>query len=179
MPKYVALLRAINVSGSRLIKMEALREIFAALKLKNVSTYIQSGNVFFDSPETDAAKLRQKIEKHLLKSLGFEVETILRTDEEIAAVIKYDAFKKMKAGEGASTYVDFLSEEPNKEKKDLITALSNEVDQYLFKGKELYIVVYKDKGKSNATNAMIERKLKLFATMRNWNTVNKLHTLLS
>ena len=63
MERYIAFLRGINVSGQKLIKMEELRKHFEIPGLKNVATYIQSGNVLFDATETDELKLRKKIEK--------------------------------------------------------------------------------------------------------------------
>src|SRR5712675_1336554 len=78
MIRYVAFLRAINVAGQKLIKMEELARIFTAAGLKNARTYIQSGNVIFDSSSANAVALRKKIENALLNVLGFEVIVMLR-----------------------------------------------------------------------------------------------------
>ncbi|HYD85152.1 MAG TPA: DUF1697 domain-containing protein, partial [Opitutus sp.] len=85
MPHYVAFLAGINL-GNRRLKMDALRAHFEALKFRNVATFIASGNVIFDSSARDAAKLETQIERHLAKTLGYEVATFLRTREEVAAI---------------------------------------------------------------------------------------------
>jgi uncharacterized protein (DUF1697 family) len=85
MPRYVALLRAINVGG-RTVKMEVLKPIFAELQYHNIETYLASGNVLFDSNAKAAMLLRTRIEAALHKALGFDVETFLRNGEEMRAV---------------------------------------------------------------------------------------------
>src|SRR6267143_6677915 len=91
MPKYAALLRAINVGGHT-VKMEHLRSLFAAIGFSNVETFIASGNVIFDSPSKDGPALERKIEKHLQATLGYEVKTFVRTVSEMAAVANYKPF---------------------------------------------------------------------------------------
>jgi uncharacterized protein (DUF1697 family) len=85
MPRYVALLRAVNVGG-RTIKMDRLRAIFEELPFKNVETFIASGNVLFDSTARDVAALERKIERHLEAKLGIEVGTYLRALDELPGV---------------------------------------------------------------------------------------------
>jgi uncharacterized protein (DUF1697 family) len=77
MEKYIALLRGINVGGHRLIKMEHLKDVFYAMKFKSVRTYIQSGNIIFETKATDAIALQQKIEQQLYDVYGFEVTTFI------------------------------------------------------------------------------------------------------
>ncbi len=78
MPKLVAFLRAINVGGHT-VSMAALRAEFEALGLKDVETFIASGNVIFTAPTGNRAALERKIESHLHGALGYEVKTFLRT----------------------------------------------------------------------------------------------------
>jgi uncharacterized protein (DUF1697 family) len=93
MTQYFAFLRRINL-GNRRIKMDRLKAVFEELGYANVSTFIASGNVIFESKAKDAAKLETQIEKHLAESLGYEVETFLRTAAEIAALGKFNPFPK-------------------------------------------------------------------------------------
>ncbi len=88
---YVALLRGINVGGHT-VKMDALRAHFEELGFANVRTYIQSGNVFFDSDETDRVALAERIERHLRAALGYEVPVCLRTVAELEQVVAADPF---------------------------------------------------------------------------------------
>lgn len=75
MEKYIAFLRAINVGGTKIIKMEDLKKHFESFGCVNVQTYINSGNVIFETKES--AGLEAKIEKQLEKALGYKVETFL------------------------------------------------------------------------------------------------------
>ncbi len=79
--KYIAFLRGINIGGHN-IKMERLRELFSQLGFADVRSYIQTGNIFFETTETDRAALARKIELHLFAALGYEVPTFLRTVRE-------------------------------------------------------------------------------------------------
>jgi uncharacterized protein (DUF1697 family) len=172
MPRYIALLRAINVGGARIIKMEDLRKHFAIRCFSNIATYIQSGNVLFDTKETDKLALAYKIEKKLLKELGYEVTVVVRSIEDIAAIIENDPFKKKRA-EGDKYYVVFLKEEPAAELVKALRAFENEVDSFYVIGNDLYWLCKKQYGESVVSSAFFEKKLKVPATNRNWNTVNK------
>src|ERR1039458_910825 len=90
MPRYVALLRGINLGGHT-VKMDRLKKLFEELGLKNVETFIASGNVVFESASKNAGALEKKIAVHLEKSLGFPAATFLRTDQELAAVLEHEA----------------------------------------------------------------------------------------
>ena len=91
MTRYIAFLRAVNVGG-RVVRMERLRALFGELGLAGVRTYIQTGNVFFDTDEPDRAALTERIERHLEQALGYEVATFLRTVEEVEATIALNPF---------------------------------------------------------------------------------------
>src|SRR5712691_6588800 len=112
MIKYVAFLRGINVGGKKLIKMEELRRVFDSLGFKNVSTYIQSGNVIFDATEVNPNLLAKKIENKLHKSLGHEVTVILKTLNVLKDILKRSPFKKINPGADVIMFVTFLSVEP-------------------------------------------------------------------
>lgn len=174
MEKYIALLRGINVSGQKLIKMEHLREVFLEMKFKNVKTYIQSGNIVFESKATDHARLQQKIEKQLLDTYGFEVTTFIRTPAKMEAVLKNNPLKKIPPPATNQPYVSFLHNDISKEEKDLLLSFNSEVDIFAANAGEIYSYTYKDKGKSVFSANFIERKLKKPVTVRNWLTVQKL-----
>jgi uncharacterized protein (DUF1697 family) len=110
MMRYIALLRGVNVGGHGVVKMDRLRELFAELGLANVRTYIQSGNVFFDTEETDRAALVARIEKHLRAALGYNVLVFLRTVAELEAVVASDAFTHLSGAGDMRLCVMFLAE---------------------------------------------------------------------
>lgn len=172
MPRYIALLRAVNVGGTGIIKMEDLRGYFAMPGFSNVVTYIQSGNVLFDSKETDKALLVEKIEKKLLKSVGKKVDVILRSLEEMTEIVKKDPFKKQRTDKD-KYYVVFLSAIPDKELAKQLEALSNDVDSFKIVNDNLYWLTRPYNGATIIKGSFFDKKLKVLFTNRNWNTVNK------
>src|ERR1041384_635928 len=106
MPRVIAFLRAINVGGHT-VSMERLRREFEAVGLKDVETFIASGNVIFTTRATDLAALEKKIEALRHASLGYEVTTFLRTAAEVAAVAAYQPFTPADIKAGAAVYVGF------------------------------------------------------------------------
>ncbi|WP_329563646.1 DUF1697 domain-containing protein [Kitasatospora sp. NBC_01266] len=107
---FIAFLRAVNVGG-RTVKMERLRELFAELGLRDVRTYIQSGNVFFTTDaDVDRAALTRRIEEHLATALGYPVPAMLRTVAELAAVVDADPFHGVEVTPDLRLCVVFLSE---------------------------------------------------------------------
>ena len=171
MEKYIALLRGINVGGYRLIKMEHLKDVFYAMQFKSVQTYIQSGNIIFETKATDAIVLQQKIEQQLYDVYGFEVITFIRTIKEIELAIKNNPFKPSEIPATNQPYVTFLHAPPTAAQTELLLSYNSEVDIFRIAGSEVYSVTYKDKdkdkGKSVFSANFIENKLKKPATARN------------
>ncbi|MFI2611050.1 DUF1697 domain-containing protein [Kitasatospora sp. NPDC018619] len=106
---YIAFLRAVNVGG-RTVRMERLRELFGELGLGNVRSYIQSGNVFFTTAEPDRAALTGRIEEHLEQALGYRVPVLLRTVDEVAALLAAEPFRGVEVTPDVRLVVAFLSE---------------------------------------------------------------------
>jgi uncharacterized protein (DUF1697 family) len=175
MIRYVAFLRAINVAGQKLIKMEELARIFTAAGLKNARTYIQSGNVIFDSPSANAVALRKKIEKALLNVLGYQVTVMIRPLANIEEIVRRNPFKKIKTSAEAVVYVVFLSDEPRHVPKlPLVSALEN-LDVFEVSDGAAFIVTRRKKnGMFGYPNKFVEKELGVLGTTRNWNTVNKI-----
>jgi len=176
MTRYVAFLRGINVSGQKLIKMEALKQYFAMPGFKNIVTYIQSGNVVFDAKETDELKLRTKIEKQLFKQLGYDVPVVLRTTDEIKSVIENNPFKNAPPDDARKLYVHFLSGTPATELHTALAAYKNEGEELLIIQREVYLLTV-SYGTTRLTNSLMEKKLGVTSTARNWATVNKVPEL--
>jgi uncharacterized protein (DUF1697 family) len=171
---YVAILRGINVSGQKIIRMEALKHMFGSLGFSDVSTYIQSGNVIFRSPETAPDALVKKISGRILKNFGFEVPVIVRTSDQLENIIRKNPFTEEKNILKDKLHVTFLSEEPERDKIEIIESLSFAFDRFMISGKEIYLYCPGGYGNTKLSNSFFESKLKVTATTRNWNTVNKL-----
>src|SRR6266571_4576564 len=110
MPTYIAMLRGINVSGHKLIKMEALRASFGALRLSNIQTYVQSGNVVFGAGSGSVAALSEMIGQRILRDYGFSVPVFLRTAKELEEIIKDNPFLKETAIDHSKLHITFLSD---------------------------------------------------------------------
>ncbi len=174
MPRHIAFLRALNVGG-RIVKMEVLRQIFESLEFTNVETFIASGNVIFESPTAKTATLEKLIETTLLKSLGYEVKTMIRSPKELKAVANYQPFplEEMEAT-GHSLYVAFLADEPDVENREKLIAYRSEIDDFHIHGRELYWLCRVKSSESKFTNVRLEKTLKMAATTRNLTTVRRL-----
>jgi uncharacterized protein (DUF1697 family) len=108
---WIAFLRAVNVGGRRVVKMERLRELFGELGLTGVGSYIQSGNVFFrGGADLDRAELTARIERHLEQALGFPAPVLLRTVDEVAAALAAEPFAGVEVTPDTRLNVVFLSE---------------------------------------------------------------------
>jgi uncharacterized protein (DUF1697 family) len=88
MIKYLALLRGINVGGNNIIRMSELKSCFEAMGFENVITFIQSGNVIFESPETNLEKLTKKIEKALSSKFNYKSKIVLRTYDQLKRIVE-------------------------------------------------------------------------------------------
>ncbi|XEC96583.1 DUF1697 domain-containing protein [Paenibacillus tarimensis] len=175
MPVYTALLRGINVSGHKIIKMDRLKSIFESLEYQHVRTYIQSGNVIFQSSESQEELLRETIEAELRSSLGYDIPVVVRSQTELEETIRRNPFPKILENE--SVYVSFLYEEPSAEAVDHLLSYKNDADDFVVMHREVYILCRKNYGTSLLSKNFLEKKLGVYATTRNWNTVNKLATL--
>jgi len=92
--RYIAFLRGINIGG-HIVKMDRLRALFVELGFAQVSTYIQSGNVFFETAQTDREALAQAIEQHLREALNYDVPVCLLTLDELEQLLALDPFKEV------------------------------------------------------------------------------------
>jgi len=178
MPRYVALLRGINVSGKRKILMKDLRTLCENNNLKNVETYIQSGNVFFTSA-SKAQNLEKKIKKMILDSYGFDVPVIVRTKEEMKEVVNSNPFLNEVGDAIERLYVTFLGQSPELEKVDLFNKLSFNKDKFQIEKSHVYINYETKASQSKLTNNLLESKLKVSCTSRNWKTTLKILEMLS
>jgi uncharacterized protein (DUF1697 family) len=136
--EYVALLRGINL-GRRRLTMDRLRELFVARRLGDVATFIASGNVLFSSGVRDPRKLETQIERHLAKSLGYEVDTFVRTRAEVAAVAAAKPFAAADLDDPAHTiHVGFLKEPLPEKSAAGLAAIRTETDAFHVAGREFY-----------------------------------------
>jgi uncharacterized protein (DUF1697 family) len=172
MTTQIAMLRGINVTGHHIIRMEELRASFARLGFKNVKTYIQSGNVVFETDEA-ADGLSAKIEKRIFKDFGFEVRVLTKSAKELAEIVKRNPLAK-KGNDEARLYVTFLSDDPPRNALELVQPLAAGAEEVRIVDRAVYLRIPNGYGETKLSNAAIEKKLSCGATTRNWNTTKTL-----
>ena len=177
MNSFIAMLRGINVSGQKSIKMADLLVYLEELSFTNVETYIQSGNIVFDFDQASPGVLEKLIHTKILHQYGFEVPVIVKTSEEMENVVRNNPFVNEVMEDPKRLYVTFLSEAPSVERVDQLKTLDCSPEQWILKGSDIYFFAPNGYGKAKMNNNFFENKLKVNATTRNWKTVNILSTM--
>lgn len=175
MQRYIALLGGINVGGHR-IKMDYLRELFEKLGFDNVSTFIASGNVIFETGASDVGQLQSQIEQYLLQELGYNVPTLLRSSHELAIIASYQPFPSVAFDPKLHTLsILFLAEELPVEAQSTFINFGTSRDEFHIHQREIYWLC---RGKTTETLVDWRRLGKAIAlpanTMRNSTTIRKL-----
>jgi uncharacterized protein (DUF1697 family) len=175
MKTYIAILRGINVSGQKMIKMSELKKVFEELSFTNVKTYIQSGNIIFDAEMQNDQVLQQLIYDAVLKTFSFTVPIIILENKELKVIQEQNPFLSSRSEEITKLHVTFLDTIP---KKELIGQLKEKAQflsgEWIIDGKTIYLFCPDGYGKTKLSNNFFENKLKVTATTRNWKTVNEL-----
>lgn len=170
---FIALLRGINVSGHNMIKMDALKQLFSDLGFSNIQTYLQSGNVVFNSEEIHEDKLRETIESSILKQFGLIVPVIILEKDRLISVRNSCPFISENQDPSA-IYITFLHEKIDQNSFSSILLPKITGEEALAGEKAIYLYLPAGYGKTKLNNNFFENKLKTVATTRNWKTVNEL-----
>lgn len=177
---HIALLRGINVGGHNKIKMAELKSMFELMGFQRVQTYIQSGNVLFESEE-DEETLRIRIEKEIEKVFSISLIAVIRTALEFEEIIKNCPFsetilsEKEASSKVETLYVSLMLESPAPEAIEQLSAFQNESDEFRIQGREVYLFFRNGVRNSKLANNL--NKLNVPSTMRNWKTINKINEL--
>jgi uncharacterized protein (DUF1697 family) len=173
MPRYVALLRGINVGGNKKVPMARLRELMEGLGYTDVATLLQSGNAVFTSKEKSPAKVVKQLEVAIAKEFGFEVSVVLRTRDELAAAIQANPLPG--AEDAPSQFlVTFLSDVPDPKRLKEIDPAAYLPDEFRVVEREIYARFPNGVGNSKLATVLGGPRLGVTPTARNWNTVTKL-----
>jgi len=173
MPVIISMLRGVNVGGHNKIKMDALRDLYKSLDLRDAQTYVQSGNVVFKTDAKDLASLAKRIEDAIERKVGFRPGVILRTTSDLRDVLARNPFAKRRDLNPGKLIVTFLAAEANRETRAEILGIKTGGEGVKMGGRELYIYFPDGMGQSKLWPA-IDKALKKSGTGRNWNTVTKL-----
>lgn len=172
--RYVALLRAINVGGSRRMKMKELRSVFTTIGLSDPVTLLQSGNVVFSPDSEDPEGLTAAIENAIGLAFGFDVEVVLRTGPDLEAIVADHPFRQEQLDDLRMAHVMFFKDPPPADRFSDLRAAHDGPEELVLQGRELYIHYPEGSGRSRLTGSSIEKALDRPGTARNWNTVLKI-----
>ena len=171
---YISILRGINVSGQKLIKMDALRKSYVNLGFDHVTTYLQSGNVIFTGKKADSGQLAQMISGQIEKDFGFQVPVIVLSIDKLQQIIDDNPFAGDVNKDKAFLHVTFLSSIPDKQDLNTIEEKKQNGEEVSFSDHAVYLYCPNGYGTSKLNNNFLEAKLKVTATTRNWKTTNEL-----
>ena len=174
MTTYISILRGINVSGQKLIKMDDLRKLYENLGFRSVITYIQSGNVVFKGSDFEHSYFEQKISQQIKKDFGFEVHVIVLTIDRLKQLIVNNPFINDPNKDHSYMHITFLSSKPELYDKDTIESKRQNNEEIQFSENAIYLYCPTGYGRTKLTNNFLESRLKVVTTTRNWKTTNEL-----
>lgn len=174
MSRYIAFLRGINVSGQKIIKMQELRSLLSESGFEDVKTYIQSGNILFQSDQQDLALLTENIENLIEKHFGFHADVILRKYSEVERMMNSPFYTNLSKQTEIRCYITFLKHEYAG--NIAIPLFSKNQDVEIIHRDEMAIISISTlyKGNYGFPNAFIEKLTGISATSRNPATIQKI-----
>lgn len=174
MTTYISMLRGINVGGHKKVKMDILKQLYVELRYTNVQTYIQSGNIIFQTNDTETIDLAKKIRIQILKVTGLDVPVLVLKLEEMKRIVENNPYLFDSTKNPNTFHVTFLSAIPDTIIIEKLKSIDYGADYFELLDKAIYIYCPSGYGKTKLTNTFFENKLKTIATSRNWKTVNEL-----
>ncbi len=174
MKTYIALLRGINVSGQKLIKMAELKTMFEKTGFKKVVTYIQSGNVVFLAKANDNVLLSEQIKKAILETFGYDVDVQVLEADQLKKIKESNSFLKGNEDQLKSIYYTLLAEKPAIELVAELNKLEQTTEFFKITDEAIYCFYPNGVGRSKHNGLFFEKKLKVSCTTRNYNTISKL-----
>jgi uncharacterized protein (DUF1697 family) len=175
---YLALLRGVNVGGKNKLPMKDLLDVFAESGCENVMNYIQSGNIIFDAVAGVAAGIPHRVAARIEERFGFRAPVVLRTAEEVAAVISGNPFLDAAVAED-ELHVYFLADLPDPSRASQPDPDRSPPDRFVVRGREIYLRLPNGMARTRLTNAYFDSKLATTSTARNWRTVTRLFELMT
>ena len=177
MSTYISMLRGINVGAQKTIRMVELISAYESLDLSSIKTYVQSGNVVFESAEQDSGRLGANIEAQIERAFGYKVSVFLRTPAEFKNLIAGNPFLAERKEDPARLHVTFLYRPVAESEIGRLERPKTDADEFVAGTKEIYLFCPNGYGRTKLSNGYFEKVLGLPATTRNWNTVLALYKL--
>lgn len=175
MAVFVGFLRGINVGGHRKIKMADLKNVLLAAGLVNPVTYLQSGNIIFESDDLDTTSLQRTIEESITGSFGFKVPVLVHSKKEFRSIFLNNPFANDPKVDKKNVYFILLKECPDPANFERITSGRTFDEEMSLSRNVIYMNYVKGYGRSVIGANFFERKLDQIATARNYNTMRNLN----
>lgn len=173
MTRYACMLRGINVAGQRKVAMKELIDLCLSLGYTGVESYLQSGNIVLNT-EQDANALESALQQAICREFDYaDVDVLARSAADLQTVLKALP-ENWKSCDKAALHFTFTRTAAAISLTDDAGLLP---DEFCIGDRVVYIHCPNGYGKTKLNNSFFERKLKLRATTRNWNTTNKLYEL--
>jgi uncharacterized protein (DUF1697 family) len=179
MTTYIALLRGINVSGQKKILMSDLKNLMEELGYHEVGTYIQSGNIIFNSSDQSENDIAKHIKDKIFDIYQFDVKVMVMTHSYLLSAIEANPFLKRKDVEMSKVHFTFLDALPTAEAITKLRSYNYTPDEFELVNQVLYVYCPESYGNTKLSNSFIENKLKVDATSRNYRTTNILSEMSS
>jgi uncharacterized protein (DUF1697 family) len=170
----IALLRGVNVGGHKTVAMSELRDLLTQLGFESARSLLQSGNLVFRGDSRTDADLERLLEAEADKRLCLHADFLIRSAKEWREVVARNPFRKEAERDPSHLVVMFLKSATNAKDVKAVQAAIAGSEIIRADGKHLYIVYPDSIGRSRLTNALLEKKLGIRGTARNWNTILKL-----
>lgn len=170
----ISMLRGVNVAGHQRIKMEALRELYVSLRLRDPQTNGQGGNVVFNTRVGDLDLIARRIERAIKRTVGFSTPVILRTLPELRDCVVRNPFAGRRKIDPKKLFVVFLADRPGPETHARLRSIKTDTEEMRLDGREVYIYCPSGMRRSKLSAAVTGKGLRALSTFRSWNSVTKL-----
>jgi uncharacterized protein (DUF1697 family) len=176
MKRYISFLRAINVAN-RTVKMDSLINIFSSLGFSNVTTFLASGNLIFETEENNLTLLENIISQRLLNVLGYEVANFLRTGKDLKTIITFFSSENILINSYQSINIAFLTKLPDEKVINKLMSFNSEIDDFHIHEREIYWLCKKKQSQSSFSNTVLEKITQQSSTLRGYNTIRRISEL--
>jgi uncharacterized protein (DUF1697 family) len=173
--RHIAFLRAINV-GRRIVKMTQLVNVFEALGCIEVETFLASGNVIFTAKNASNPGMVSTIEGGLSDALGYDVETFVRTVDEVGKLATLELFDRASVESACGLYIGFLAQPLSAAGVVALEKLNNSTQQFRTEGREIQWLLHRSMADAKFSNVRFEKAIGAKATFRTRNTIVRLAT---
>ena len=177
MATYISMLRGINVSGKNMIRMAELTSLYQSLGFENVTTYLQSGNVVFDSDAPDTVELSARIEAEINRRMGYSIAVLVCTVDYVGDLFNANPFAGENVNDPTKLLITFLNQPPAEGRMSALKVPDGETALFAWGKQAIFLFCPDGYGRTKLSNTFFERKLAVSATTRNWNTIRALYKM--